>query len=81
MARGSLRPGSGTQLELVVSDGLIMDPVISPVSARQPSSSSGRYWIFLSLRFTMRVRPLRSVATKLAIDRGATSSSGWVADG
>ena len=40
-----------------------------PAPARQPSIRRGRYWIFLSLRLTMRTRPSTSAAAKLAMDR------------
>jgi len=40
-----------------------------PVAARQPSIRWGRYWIFFSLRLTMRTRPSRSAAAKLTMAR------------
>src|SRR5260370_14876864 len=43
--------------------------MVRPVAARQPSIRWGRYWIFFSLRLTMRTRPSRSAAAKLAMAR------------
>ena len=43
--------------------------MIRPVAARHPSIRWGRYWIFFSLRLTMRTRPSTSAAAKLAMDR------------
>ncbi len=40
---------------------------VRPVAARQPSIRWGRYWIFFSLRLTMRTRPSRSAAAKLTM--------------
>ncbi len=36
--------------------------MVRPVPARQPSIRWGRYWIFFSLRLTMRTRLARSAA-------------------
>jgi len=57
-----------TQVELVVHGGH-QGSSLRPVAARQPSIRWGRYWIFFSLRLTMRTRPSRSAAAKLTMER------------
>src|SRR4029077_8175478 len=59
--------GPANQVELVVHE--FQGSILRPVAARQPSIRWGRYWIFFSLRLTMRTRPSRSAAAKLAMDR------------
>src|SRR6266567_1868837 len=43
--------------------------MVRPGAARHPSIRCGRYWIFFSLRLTMRTRLSRSAAAKLAMAR------------
>src|ERR1700730_11683547 len=56
------------QVELVVHV-VCQGSRVKPVPARQPSIRWGRYWIFFSLRLTMRTRPSRSAAAKLTMAR------------
>lgn len=51
--------------------GVVMVLRVSPVWVRQPSSTSGRYWIFLSLRLTTQTEwsaAAKSVSDRLSSD-------------
>lgn len=55
--------------ELAANSALGQPSMINSTPTRQPSTSSGRYWICLSLRLTARVIWPRSAAARLPISR------------